>query len=180
MEEAALLSDQENHESQKPKIKPLTAFQIKTMLALCFINFCSCCGFSLLTTFFPEEAVEKRDLTATQNSLIFAVYAGLNIIGCPLFGYLLPSIGARSMLFAGILLSGFGNLLFSFLYLEMNPYRFLTIACILRVVLAIACSMYLTACYSIMCGVWSERRTQAVGLLEMTTGVGMVIGPMRN
>lgn len=82
------------------------------------------------------------------------------------------------MLFAGIILSGIGNLLFSFLYLEMNPQRFLAIACVLRVLLAIACSMYLTACYSIMTFVWSERRTQAVGLLEMTTGVGMVIGPM--
>jgi MFS family permease len=178
MEEAALLSDHENPEQNKPKIKPLTGFQMKVMLALCFINFCSCCGFSLLTTFFPEEAVEKRGLTATQNSLIFAVYAALNIVGCPLFGYLLPSIGARSMLFAGIILSGIGNLLFSFLYLEMNPQRFLAIACVLRVLLAIACSMYLTACYSIMTFVWSERRTQAVGLLEMTTGVGMVIGPM--
>lgn len=177
MEEAHLLSDGDSQVKRAP-IKPLTGFQVKVMLALCFINFCSCCGFSLLTTFFPEEAIEKRSLTATQNSLIFAVYAGLNIIGCPLFGYLLPSIGARTMLFSGIILSGFGNLLFGFLYLEFNPDRFLTMACILRVVLAIACSMYLTACYSIMTFVWSERRTQAVGLLEMTTGVGMIIGPM--
>jgi len=179
MEEALLAqSDDVSERYQSKKINPLTGFQIRVMLVLCFVNFCSCTGFTLLTTFFPHESMEKRGITSTQNSLIFAVYALINIFACPFFGYFLPTIGARTMLLIGIAVSAIGALLFSFLHLEMDPLRFVIFACITRVIQAFACSMYLTAAYSIMTHVWSERRTQAVGLLEMTTGCGMVIGPM--
>jgi len=179
MEEALLPNSiQIEKRSKDGAPKPLTTFQIKVMLALCFVNFCSCTGFTLLTTFFPHETMTVRSITATQNSFIFAVYALINIFACPIFGYFLPSIGARPMLLAGIWLSAIGALLFSFLYLEMDPFLFTVYACLVRVVQAFACSMYLTAAYSIMTHVWSDRRSQAVGLLEMTTGCGMIVGPM--
>lgn len=178
MEEALIHSDHVQERRSEDKIKPLTAFQIRVMLVLCFVNFCSCTGFTLLTTFFPSETMIIRDMTATQNSLIFAVYALINIFACPIFGYFLPSIGALTMLLSGLALSGVGALLFSFLHLELDPVRFTIVACLVRVIQAFACSMYLTAAYSIMTHVWSERRTQAVGLLEMTTGCGMIAGPV--
>lgn len=178
--EEALIAHSEEHiqENEKVKLKPLTGFQIKVMLVLCFVNFCSCTGFTLLTTFFPYESMTARKITNTQNSLIFAVYALINIVACPVFGYYLPTIGVRKMLLSGILLSGVGALLFGCICWEYDPLRFTILACTVRVIQAFACAMYLTAAYSIMTHVWSERRTQAVGLLEMTTGAGMVIGPM--
>jgi len=148
------------------------------MLVLCFVNFCSCTGYTLLTTFFPNETTVFRGMTSTQNSLIFAIYAAINVVACPLCGYYLPTIGAKFMLLSGILWSAVGSFMFAITCWEYNAIRFTIMACIIRVFLAFACSQYLTAAYSVMTHTWSERRTQAVGLLEMTTGFAMIIGPM--
>ena len=82
------------------------------------------------------------------------------------------------MLFSGMILSTACYICFSFLDKEHDPTNFVIISCIIRVFTAVASSQYLTAAYAIMTHVWAERRTQAVGLMEMTTGIGMILGPI--
>ena len=147
------------------------------MAVLCIINFCSCAGFTLLTTFFPDET-KHRGISDTQNGLIFAVYAGVNIVSCPLFGYLLPTLGAKPTMVWGLGVYAISCVCFSYLELVKDPQQFVAIACGIRVFKALSCSAYLTASYSLLTHAWSERRTQAIGMLEMSTGIGLILGPM--
>ena len=82
------------------------------------------------------------------------------------------------MIYSGLLCSAVTYVIFSFLENEHDPTRFFTLSCLIRVFNAVASTQYLTAAYAVASHVWEDRRTQAIGLMEMTTGIGMILGPI--
>ena len=75
-------------------------YQIVVLCMCCFINFISNMSFTILASFFDENAT-AHGLSKTQVGFIVAIYAGIATVGCPIFGIYLSRIGKKFTLIAG-------------------------------------------------------------------------------
>ena len=79
-----------------------------------YINFTSNLAFSILATFFDENAM-SHGLSKVESGLIVAIYAGCATFMCPVFGVYLNNIGKKFTLVAGLLSASICCGLFSML-----------------------------------------------------------------
>ena len=67
------------------------------LILMSFVNFTSNVSFTILASFFDENASE-HGLVKSQTGLIVAIYAGIAMVMSPIFGIYLDKIGQKFLL----------------------------------------------------------------------------------
>ena len=78
------------------------------------MNLASNACFSVLASFF-DKVSEEHGASKSEVGFIFAIFAGINVIVSPIFGYLVPIIGINFMFISGMTLAGGCALLFRYM-----------------------------------------------------------------
>ncbi|XP_078601802.1 MFS-type transporter SLC18B1-like [Branchiostoma floridae x Branchiostoma japonicum] len=149
--------------------------RILTFVCIALNNFIAFCSYSIVTPFFPGEAL-KRGASQVTVGFIIGIYAIIGLIFGPFFGKYLTTIGSRFMLISGLLLSGGCTVLFGFLqYTEGTVFIVLCFA--IRSIDALAVSASNTAGIAILTHTFPNNVATVMGTLEIFTGLGLMAGP---
>ncbi|CAG5090817.1 Oidioi.mRNA.OKI2018_I69.PAR.g12727.t1.cds [Oikopleura dioica] len=98
---------------REPERLPIRRYQLIVLSMCCYINFTSNMSFTILASFFDENAT-KHGLSKTQIGFIVAIYAGIATVGCPIFGIYLAKLGKKFTLIAGLMCASVCAGLFAF------------------------------------------------------------------
>lgn len=154
----------------------LSRTQKLTLFCLCLVNFTSYISYSVIAPFYPQEAAFKGMREAV-SGFVFSVYALTMMIFAPIFGKLVPILGAKLIFFTGILCAGGANIMFGVLDLADDTLVFTALSFLIRILEAIGAAAFSTASYSIVLHVYPDHISTVFGIIETSVGVGMSIGP---
>lgn len=154
----------------------LSRTQKLTLFCLCLVNFTSYISYSVIAPFYPQEAAFKGMREAV-SGFVFSVYALTMMICAPIFGKLVPILGAKVIFFTGILCAGGANIMFGVLDLAENTLVFTVLSFLIRILEAIGAAAFSTASYSIVLHLYPDHISTVFGIIETSVGVGMSIGP---
>ncbi|KDR11631.1 MFS-type transporter SLC18B1-like isoform X2 [Zootermopsis nevadensis] len=157
-------------------IRHFSRTQKLALTSLALVDFISFCSMSIMAPFFPKEA-SRKGMSETISGLVFSFYALVMFVSSPLFGKILPRVGAKFLFMSGMFVAGSCNLLFGMLvYIENFPT--FTIYCFLvRGMEALGASAYATASYVFVVDIFPDNIGSVLGILETFVGLGMSIGP---
>ncbi|KAJ8942876.1 hypothetical protein NQ314_009940 [Rhamnusium bicolor] len=165
-----------NSHLEPSAIKNFTRNQKMTLVSLALVDFMSFCSMSIMAPFFPKEASVKG-LSETLSGFIFSFYALVMFIMSPIFGKILPKVGAKFLFLFGIFLAGVCHLLFGALE-YVSDYSLFTGFCILiRGFEALGASAFSTASYVFVVDTFPNNIGSVIGILETFVGLGMSTGP---
>ena len=155
----------------------ITPTMIRVLIGICYVNLASNACFSVLASFF-DAVSEVKGVTKSEVGLIFGIFAGVNVLVSPLLGMWASSIGINFMFIAGIVLAAGCTILFSFVNLIEGRLSYIVFCFVIRGVQALGCASYFTAALTILANEWGKRTALAMGFYEISTGLGMIIGPL--
>lgn len=154
----------------------LSKSQKLILFCLCLVNFTSYISYSVIAPFYPQEAALKGMREAV-SGFVFSVYALTMMIFSPIFGKLVPILGARLIFFGGILFAGGANILFGLLDMVDDTLLFTSLSFLVRILEAIGAAGFSTASYAIVLHIYPDQISTVFGIIETCVGVGMSIGP---
>ncbi|XP_072042154.1 MFS-type transporter SLC18B1-like [Amphiura filiformis] len=166
----------EDPQTSAPSPSPMTRHQYIVFCGIALAYFADLTSFSLIAPFYPIEAKEK-DLSPVMIGFVFSVFSLVQFLSSPIFGKLLPYVGAKFMFLAGSWVAAGSNLIFGVLD-ELEPgTQFLVFCLVTRCVGALGASASVTAATAIIAHTFPDRTGQMMGLLELFCGVGLMVGP---
>ncbi|XP_018571004.1 MFS-type transporter SLC18B1 [Anoplophora glabripennis] len=165
-----------NSHLEPSAIRNFSRSQKLTLALLALVDFMSFCSMSIMAPFFPREAAEKG-LSDTMSGFVFSFYALIVFITSPIFGKILPKIGAKFLFVLGILIAGISNILFGMLEYIQNYTLFTTFCVLIRGFEALGASAFSTASYVIVVKAFPNNIGSVIGILETFVGLGMSTGP---
>ena len=118
-------------------------FKYLTLVLMSFVNFTSNVSFTILASFFDENA-SQHGLGKSQTGLIVAIYAGIAMIMSPIFGIYLEKIGQKFLLVSGLITAATCSGLFSLLDRVVDSGIYFALGLILRSVQAFGSAGYFT------------------------------------
>lgn len=161
---------------QTSDIRGLSRNQKMTLASLALVDFMSFCSMSIMAPFFPREASEKG-LSDTMSGFVFSFYALVMFVMSPIFGKILPRVGAKFLFLAGMFIAGSCNLLFGALEYIYDYTLFTTFCFLIRGFEALGASAYSTASYVFVINSFPNNIGSVLGILETFVGLGMSSGP---
>ncbi|XP_048386604.1 MFS-type transporter SLC18B1 isoform X5 [Stegostoma tigrinum] len=173
--QAVVLSDDQNENSRNESQK-WTRSQIFTLVSAASLNFSSMICYSILAPFFPKEA-GRKGANDTVVGMIFGCFALFNLIFSLLLGKYIVQVGAKFMFVSGMFISGCCTILFGLLDKAPDGLIFIVLCFIIRSLDAIGFSGCVTASFSILAATFPNNVATIMGLLEIFTGLGLVLGP---
>lgn len=147
-----------------------------TLVSLCLVYFAATASFAILSPFFPGEA-QKMNASGTEIGLIFGIYPLVVFVVAPLIGVLLPTVGPRFTLTAGLFLCAGSQILFGFVSMLPKGVVFVVFCFLLRVVMAMGGAAADTASFAIVAGEFGSNIGTVTGAMETFTGLGFMLGP---
>ena len=131
---------------------------------------------SIQAPFFPKEA-ERKGLSPTQYSLVFAIYELTTILVTPLVGMYMSYMGARFLAIAGLFVSAVTVILFGILVYVKSSSDFFILSAVVRIVEAIGMSSYCISLVVLISTLYPTSVAFRQSLNEMCFGGGMIFGP---
>ena len=169
--------DSEESELLVPKPRMIRSkrdfFLILSMQSLYLASYCVA---STIGPFYTLE-VEARGSNTIIGGLVFAAYPFIIFILSPIVGKYLPKLGPVTVLAAGSLMEGTGEILFGFIALLTEQWLFVLLSFLLRILTAIGAAFSQIAIISILCCLYPNHISISFGMLELASGVGLMIGP---
>ncbi|KAJ7334327.1 hypothetical protein OS493_014637 [Desmophyllum pertusum] len=147
-----------------------------TLVSMCLIYFAATASFAILSPFFPGEA-QEMGASGTMVGLIFGIYPLVVFVVAPLIGVLLPTIGPRFTLTAGLFLCAGSQILFGFVSMLPKGVVFVVFCFVLRIVMALGGAAADTASFAIVAGEFGTNIGTVTGAMETFTGLGFMLGP---
>lgn len=132
--------------------------------------------YSVLAAFFPQEA-KAKGMGDDTVGLIFATFAAVIFITCPAAGRLMSRHGKVRVYVSGLVLVSVATIFFSLAGRLDAGAPFAAWCLVFRVLQGIGCAMEETAAYAIIADVDTDNRTFFMGISEVSTGLGYMIGP---
>ncbi|RDD42101.1 MFS-type transporter SLC18B1 [Trichoplax sp. H2] len=160
----------------EPDKTQLPGYRMLTTVFLCLLSLIAQSLYSLLVPFFATEVI-KKGLSLNEIGFVYAVYPLAMFISSPIFGLMVPSIGSRYMIWAGLTIEGGCSILFGFLNWISDKKIFLILAIILRFVQGLGAACYITAAYSIVASLFRQSIATTMGVIETFSSLGYAIGP---
>ncbi|XP_056020467.1 MFS-type transporter SLC18B1-like [Ostrea edulis] len=149
----------------------------KILLAVtAFSNFLNVSCFSLSMSFFPTKA-EKKGVPQTVIGIIFGVYELVIFLSSPILGNYMTRIGTKYMYLAGTMVGGFGALVFGVLDNFSDEMVYSVVCFLCRAMEGFGSSMFYTASFATITGSFPDNVGTALGLLQTSGGLGIIIGP---
>ena len=118
--------------------------------------------FSLMSPFYPEEAVQKG-MNITETGIVYSITFFMPMMCSPIFGKYIEIIGSRKMFFFGTLIAGFGNAGFGLLQWVDGKHVFLGLSLIIRIISAMAEAALFTAVSPLTINAASEPTDKLMG-----------------
>ena len=147
------------------------------MSLICLATFLAGLSLSLLSPFYPTEALTKG-VTVSQTGIVISSVFVTTILVTPVCGKYIQSLGARRFLILGALIVGLGNAGFGSLQTVSTHIPFLILSVLIRVLTAVGESLVATASYTLAGQqVSEEHRGKVVAVVETFFGVGTMLGP---
>ncbi|CAB3369675.1 Hypothetical predicted protein [Cloeon dipterum] len=162
-----------------PKAPGFSNFDRKQKLvfaSLALVDFVSFCSMSIMAPFYPKEASAKG-VNATVSGLVFSFYAFVMFVSSPLFGKILPLVGAKFMFMSGMFLAGGCSIIFGLMDRINDMTTFVTYSFLLRGTEALGAAAYSTASYTFVADIFPDNIGSVMGILETFVGLGMSVGP---
>ncbi|GLG93155.1 Vesicular acetylcholine transporter [Gryllus bimaculatus] len=164
------------HSHTSGDFRSFTRTQKLALTALCVVDFTSFCSMSVMAPFFPKEAASKG-MSDTLSGFVFGFYALIMFLSSPLFGKILPRVGAKFLLMSGMFVAGGCNIIFGTLA-HIESLEIFTLYCFMvRGMEALGASAYATASYVFVVDIFPDNIGSVLGILETFVGLGMSIGP---
>ena len=177
MEHKSLTMDREEKKMLVPKQKMICSktdfFLILSIQCLYLASFCVA---STIGPFYTLELKARGSNTIT-GGLVFAAYPYIIFVLSPIVGKYLPRIGPVTTLAAGSFMEGTGEILFGFIALFTEQWLFVLFSFLLRILTAVGAALSQTATISILCCLYPNHVSVSFGMLELASGVGLMIGP---
>ncbi|KAG8228760.1 hypothetical protein J437_LFUL008201 [Ladona fulva] len=158
------------------ELKNFTRSQRLTLLGLAIVDFVTFCSMSVMAPFFPKEAALKG-VTNTMSGFVFSFYALIMFLSSPVFGKLLPHVGARFLYMTGMFVAGCCSVLFGLLGYIEDSVVFTAYCLVVRGTEALGAAAYSTASYTFVAEVFPDNMGSVMGILETFVGLGMSVGP---
>ncbi|XP_012263079.1 MFS-type transporter SLC18B1-like isoform X2 [Athalia rosae] len=146
------------------------------LLTLSIVDFVSFCSMSIMAPFFPKEA-EVKGMPESISGLVFSFYAMMMFLSAPIFGIILPRIGAKFLFISGLMVAGVCNVLFGFVDAIVDYKTFVIFCFIIRGLEALGASAFSTAGYIFVVDIFPDNVGAVLGILETFVGLGMSTGP---
>ncbi|XP_066143414.1 MFS-type transporter SLC18B1-like isoform X2 [Euwallacea fornicatus] len=158
-------------------IKSFTGSQKATLAMLALVDFFCFCSMSIMAPYFPKEAAEKG-LSATMSGIVFSFYALVMFLSSPVFGKIIPKLGAKLVFLVGMFVAGSCNILFGLLEYVTNYTAFTALCLLIRGLEALGSSAFSTASYVFVVNKFPNHISSVIGILETFVGLGMSTGPV--
>ena len=126
--------------------------------------------------FYPAEA-ERKGASATQYGLVFGIFELVVFLVSPVMGRLLPRLGVNRAFTGGILTTGCMCVCFGLLNNISNVNTFIALSFLIRIVEAVGNSAFLASSFTMVAQVFPSSVSTMFGVVEMSFGVGMILGP---
>jgi len=153
----------------------MTLSQLTAVSILSIYFYLTWAYFSLITPFFPGEAM-KKGMNSSKIGIVFGVYQLVLLLLQPVFGKYLNKIGVKFLFVSGILLGSGSALAFGFMKQSPSGWTYFIMCLLCRSVSGIGASMGLT--YAIVGYFFPNRIASFVALLEVCCGLGIMTGPV--
>lgn len=149
--------------------------QLLTLISLCLVDFTCFLGMSIMAPFFPMEA-EAKNMDEATIGFVFSTYALVMFLTSPIFGRILPRVGANFLFLSGLFLAGGCTVLFGVLD-EIDGEMFSVMCFVIRSFEALGAAAYNTASCTIVAEMFPDNIGAVFGILETFVGLGMTVGP---
>lgn len=131
--------------------------------------------YSLASLFLPVVFKEK-DVPGIWVGLVFSMYSIAVVLVSPVIGKVVSRIGFANLIAVGLILMGISIIPIGFLPDIENDYTTLAVGIFLRALQGTASASINSTCYSLAANKYSDNVTVVVGLLEASSGTGLVVG----
>ena len=150
----------------------------KLLVMICtnLANLCCHAVYSVLASFFPQEA-KAKGMSDDMVGFVFAVFAAVIFVCSPFAGRLMSKYGKVWVYIWGISIVSVSTILFSIASWVPAGAPFAIWCIAMRLAQGIGSAMEETAMYAIIADLDSERVTLYLGICEISTGLGYMIGP---
>jgi len=150
--------------------------QWKILATLVMTHLCNGLCVSLQAPFYPAEAA-KKGASATEYGLVFGIFELTVFIVSPIIGKYLPKIGVGRAFTGGISVTGLMCVAFGFLNQIEDCKTFIGLSFVIRVFEACGNSAFLSSSFTLVAQMFPTTVSTVFGVVEMSFGVGMIIGP---
>ncbi|GIY66998.1 MFS-type transporter SLC18B1 [Caerostris darwini] len=163
-------------EEMLPKKSRFTTEKKMIAFCLCLVDFTAFLSMSIIAPFFPKEAADKGMREAV-SGFVFSIYALIIMLTSPIFGKILPTVGAKFMFLSGVGFCGSCNILFGLLDKVNGQVEFAVLCFIVRSFEALGAAAFCTASCTILIDQFPDDIGTIFGFTETCIGIGMSIGP---
>lgn len=132
--------------------------------------------YSVLAAFFPQEA-KAKGMSEDGVGIIFASFAGVIFIVSPVAGKLMTRHGKVWVYIYGLLIVSVSTVLFGGASLVPEGWPFYAWCLIMRIAQGVGSALEETAAYAIIADLDWEQVSLYLGICEISTGLGYMVGP---
>mmetsp|Transcript_38091 Transcript_38091/g.94487 ORF Transcript_38091/g.94487 Transcript_38091/m.94487 type:complete len:508 (-) Transcript_38091:306-1829(-) len=132
--------------------------------------------YSVLASFFPQEA-RAKGMSDEPIGLVFAIFAAVVFVSAPFVSSALNTHGKRAVYVVGGLVVCVGTILFAFADRIQNVQMYFAWCFVLRCVQGFGAALEETAAYAIIAEIDPDAVSFNLGMTEISTGLGYMIGP---
>jgi MFS family permease len=146
------------------------------LMTLYFVNFAVTSIYTAIIPFYPIIASQKG-VSFLVIGAIVSTMPLVTFLTSPIFGRSLEKLGRHCVLMTSVFLAA-TSLVVASVSLFCDTVPFIVLGFVFRVIAGVALSMNSTAAYSILSSDYSVNFQRLIGLMEMSTGLGIIIGPV--
>ncbi|XP_022094181.1 MFS-type transporter SLC18B1-like isoform X2 [Acanthaster planci] len=175
-EDAVLPSESAAPNDESSEKEETTFHKKATFVCAALGTFTAWLTFSVIAVFFPNEA-KARGMSQTVIGLVFSSFSVAAGISSPIWGKLLPLIGARFAFLAGAFVAGSCNILFGFIIDMPTDATFTAFSFAIRLLEGLGSSACATSTAAILAYTFPENVGMSMSLFETCAGVAFAVGP---
>lgn len=160
------------------RVPPQTNRYTKCLVLVCInlSNLVCHSVYSVLASFFPQEA-RAKGLSDEPIGFVFAVFAAVIFVSAPFVSTALNTHGKRAVYVSGQAIVAVGTMLFALANQIDNLPAYFTWCFVLRCVQGFGSALEETAAYALIAEIDPEAVSFNLGVTEISTGLGYMIGP---
>jgi len=150
----------------------------KLLVMVCtnLANLCCHAVYSVLASFFPQEA-KAKGMSEDAVGFVFAVFAALVFFCSPMAGTLMQRRGKVWVYLCGLGMVCVSTILFAAATTMPEGWPFAIWCLVMRIAQGVGSALEETAMYAIIADLDSENVTFYLGICEISTGLGYMVGP---
>lgn len=150
----------------------------KMLVFLCInlTNLCCHSVYSVLAAFFPQQA-KAKGMSDDAVGIVFASFAAVIFLCSPMAGGWMTHYGKVWVYITGIVLVAVSTVLFAGATMMPDGMPFASWCLSMRLIQGVGSAMEETAAYAIIADLDSENVSFYLGITEISTGLGYMVGP---